>query len=412
MEIQNLTCIPLFASLPRSELEILSSCLHPLEVGPGTVLVCEGERGDRFYLIVEGEVEVVKALGSKGERVLTKLGPGDYIGEMSLLDRDGLRVASVRTICAVRLLEMTHADFDALLHRRPSIAHEIARSLSLRLRDSDNATIRDLKEKNRQLAEAYHDLEAAQAQIIEKEKMERELEVARVIQQSILPRSLPRLPGFDFGSRMVPAKAVGGDLFDFIHLDENHLGIAVGDVSGKGVPAGIFMAMTRSLMRAEAKRSKSPVEALQGVNQHMLEMNDAGMFVTILYGVLNWRTGLFHYVRAGHELPVLCQTNGEPIKSEIRQGQALGVFPNPVLIEQTVSLHRGVTLLIYTDGVTDAMSLEGELFGHSRLKKAVRERCSNSAQGICDDIMQLVMNHQRSLPQHDDVTLVAVRALD
>jgi len=409
MDRMIISSIPLFSSLPPVELETLATCLHQLDVCENTVLVKEGERGDRFYVIIQGEVEVIKALGTSDERVMSKLGPGDSIGEMSLLDRDGLRVASVRTVCPVKILEMTRADFDALLQRRPSVAYEIARSLSLRLRDSDNATIRDLQEKNRELAEAYHNLQAAQAQIIEKETLERELQVAREIQESILPRSLPSLAGFDFGARMAPAKAVGGDLFDFILLDEDNLGIAIGDVSGKGVPAAIFMAMTRSLMRAEARRNSSPLDALKGVNRHMMDMNDAGMFVTMLYGVLNRRTRIFEYVRAGHDLPILCRLNGEMIPFEIDEGQPLGVFPDPTLDQQSVVLSVGGTLVIYTDGVTEAMNEAGELFGLKRLHHAVREHCRGSAQTTCDGIMKAVMDYKGNLPQHDDITLVAVR---
>jgi Serine phosphatase RsbU, regulator of sigma subunit len=118
------------------------------------------------------------------------------------------------------------------------------RVLSLRLEQHQNRTIRDLQEKNLQLTQAYEQLKAAQAHLIEKEKMERELEVARGIQQSMVPRKLPHLPGFDFGARMMPARAVGGDFFDFIPLSESTLGIVIGDVSDKGVPAALFMALT------------------------------------------------------------------------------------------------------------------------------------------------------------------------
>jgi hypothetical protein len=146
---------------------------------------------------------------------------------------------------------MSRTDFDAVLQHRPALAHQIMRVLSLRLRESDNATIADLHEKNRELAQAYADLRAAQAQIIEKEKLERELRMAHRIQQSIL------------------------------------------------------MALTRSLLRAEATRVVSPRRALERVNQLLLDMNDEGMFVTLLHGILDARQGTFAYSRAGHELPLL-----------------------------------------------------------------------------------------------------------
>src|SRR5262249_36384695 len=158
------------------------------------------------------------------------------------------------------------------------------RSLSARLREADNATICELREKNRQLSEAYQSLQAAQAQLIEKEALERELQVARDIQEQMLPRALPAPPGFEVGARMVPARIVSGDFFDCIPLGPATAGIVVGDVCGKGVPAALYMALTRSLLRAEVSRNVSARAALQRVNRLLCEMNDTGMFVTLLYG--------------------------------------------------------------------------------------------------------------------------------
>jgi sigma-B regulation protein RsbU (phosphoserine phosphatase) len=329
---------------------------------------------------------------------------------MSLIDVRGLRTASVRTCSAVRLLAMTRRDLDGLLHRRPAIAYEMARVLSSCLRDTNNATIRDLQQKNLQLAKAYQDLQAAQVQIIEKEKLERELELAREIQQSILPRKLPCLPGFEFGVQMAPARAVGGDFFDFIPLSETALGIAVGDVSDKGVPAALFMAMTRSIMRSEARRARTPRQALEGVNGLLLDMNDAGMFVTVLYGVLDQITRRFHYVRAGHTLPSLCSADGAVYQPPSAPGQPLGVFPQPALDEFSLQLTPGCTLVLYTDGMTDALGTEGQPLGVMQLQAAVRDLCRCSPQSLCDRLMQMAINCQETTSQLDDMTLVAVQA--
>ena len=187
---------------------------------------------------------------------------------------------------------------------------------------------RSLQAQNLELEKAYRELQEAQAHRIEKEKLERELHLAWEIQHSMLPRSLPRFTGFDFGARIVPARVVGGDFYDFIPLDEHTLGVAVGDVSGKGLPAAIFMAMTRSLMRAEASRTRSPGEALRGVNKQLLEMNEASMFVSVLYGILDGKTRRFHYARAGHELPLLCNASGV-VAPPVGVGQFLAFFPDP-----------------------------------------------------------------------------------
>jgi len=145
---------------------------------------------------------------------------------------------------------------------------------------------RDLQEKNRQLAQAYEELKAAQAQLIEKEKLESELKIAREIQRNILPRSKPQISGLDFGMLIEPMASVGGDFFDYIELDQERVGLVVGDVSDHGVPAAIFMALTYSLLRAEALRATSPGETLRAVNRQLLNMNSSSMFVTVLYGIL------------------------------------------------------------------------------------------------------------------------------
>ena len=399
----------LFGSLLSTHLEHLVGNLLQVDLPANTMIFHEGDHGNHFYLVLQGSVEVIKALGTTDERILTVFGPGSCFGEMALLDPKYSRSASVRTRTAVSLLEIKRRDFDAMLRVQPALAYDMARMLSQRLRDTDNATIRDLQEKNRQLAKAYDDLQTAQALIIEKEKLERELEVARDIQRSLLPRSLPQLAGFDFGARMEPARAVGGDFFDFISLDEERLGVAVGDVSGKGVPAALFMAMTRTLMRAEARAANSPREVLRGLNEHLLEMNDAEMFVTVLYGILHTATCRFTYGRAGHELPVLCDAQGATLTPCCGHGGPLGVFPDPEIDENTLQLSPGQILLLYTDGMTEAFDEQGLSFGTKRLHQSLGACCHLSAQEVCDRLLEMVMTHQCMVPQHDDVTLVTVR---
>ncbi len=356
-----LSQVPLFASLPQGELDHLAATLRTLEIAPGTLLLHEGDCGNHCYIILTGQLQVIKALGTADERSVGVRGPGEFVGEMSLMNLDGLRTASVRASDHARLLEMTRSDFDALLRRQPMLAYEMVRVLNERLDASHNEVLHDLQEKNRQLMQAYEELKAAQAQIIEKEKMERELQVAHNIQMSILPRGLPEVAGFDFGALIVPMRAIGGDFYDFISLDDNTLGIAVGDVSGHGVPAALFMALTVTLLRAEACRDCSPREVLRGVNRQLLNLNREGMFVTVLYGVLDGATGKFTYARAGHELPLFCTASGELIVPELGPGRVLGLFDDLHLAESTMNLAQGGTLLLYTDGVVEAFA--GDLAG-------------------------------------------------
>jgi sigma-B regulation protein RsbU (phosphoserine phosphatase) len=405
-----LSRVSLFATLPRDELEYLAATLQPVEVTPGALLFHEGDYGDLFYVVSAGQVEVIKALGTAEERVVGVRGAGDFVGEMSLFDVRGQRTASVRAADQTRLLEMKRGDFDALLHRQPTLAYEMVRVLSERLNASQNNAIRDLQEKNRQLVQAYEELKAAQAQVIEKEKLERELQVAHNIQMSILPRRLPKLAGLDFGSQILPMMAVGGDFYDFILLDDGMLGIAVGDVSGHGVPAALFMALTVTLLRAEACHDCSPVHALRAVNRQLLSLNSEGMFVTVLYGVLDCVTREFAYARAGHELPVLCNAEGELSELHLGPGQPLGLFEAPVLDEQTLTIPPEGTLLLYTDGVSEARDTRGAMFGEERLRGAVTAHRHSSAQQVCDQVLEQVMAHSGAETQYDDIAVVCVRA--
>jgi phosphoserine phosphatase RsbU/P len=410
MNSMTIAKIPLFASLPVDAIDSLTGRLRSLELAPGTVFLREGDRGERFYVILEGRVEILKALGTTEERLLSHRGPGDFVGEMSLIGTDRLRTASVRTLTQVLLIEISRADFDALLHRYPTIAYELARVLSVSLRDANDATIRDLQHKNRQLAKAYRDLRAAQAQIIDKEKLERELELAREIQESMLPRSLPHFPEFELAVRMIPARTVGGDFYDFIPLDDNHLGIAVGDVSDKGIPSALFMAMTRSLVRSEARRAGSPRAALEWVDRHLLEMNDAGMFVTVLYGVLGRTSRIFEYVRAGHVLPILCHADGTVVTPPASLGQPLGILPEASLDEQSLLLTPNSTLVLYSDGIIDATGIDGQFFGVQRLHQAIVDGRHDPVENLCERILEAIHSHSGHAAPNDDVTLVIVRS--
>jgi serine phosphatase RsbU (regulator of sigma subunit) len=403
--------VPLFANLPSQEHAYLAATLRQVTYPSGALLFREGDFGEHFYIVLEGQLEIIKAFGTASELMLDARGSGEFVGEMSMFNRDNVRTATVRARGLTRLLKMHHSEFDALMHRHPDLAYEIVRVLSTRLRDANNATIRDLQEKNRQLTQAYLDLQTAQAQIIEQETLARELQVARNIQEHMLPRSLPNMAGFDFSARMVPARVVSGDFYDFIPLDDDRLAIVVADVCGKSLPAALLMALTRSLLRAEASRDNPSGDVVRSVNRHLLDMNDSRTFVTMLYGVLHRRTREFVYVRAGHELPLVLGADGTVIVPEMGIGQPIGILPDPALDMQTVVIPRGGALLLYTDGVTEAVDPGGNFFETERLYETARQTAGGSAQLICDRLLAAVTAHRGPAPQADDVTLVAVHAI-
>ena len=401
---------PIFKGLPEPEIKKLTQSLRVLEVPPSTILFQEGDVGDRFYIIIQGQIEVIKAIDTPEERLIGMRGPGEFVGELSLINRAGVRMASVRSLGPAHLWEMSHDEFDDLLHRQPSMAFELINVLSERLTTAHDSTIADLQNKNRELTVAYEELKAAQAQIIEKERLERELQVAFEIQTSILPQTLPELEGYDFGALMVPARAVGGDFYDIITLSTDKVGIIIGDVADKGVPSAIFMSQTHALLYAMATRDAPPDQVLQRVNQLLLKIGESSLFVTVLYGVLDKRTNQFTYARAGHELPIIVTSDGKAEITPYDQGQLMGVLEEPVLDEQTITIPPGGMMFLYTDGVTDARHKDGDSFGMQRLINEVGNFQDGTAQDQCDRLWQSLSAFQSNNAQEDDVTLVVIKS--
>jgi serine phosphatase RsbU (regulator of sigma subunit) len=410
MDGEFLARLPLFESLPRAELDGLAATMRVVDLAPDTMLFSEGDQGDCFYIVLEGRVHVLRSMEGGRERVMSVRSAGDFIGEMSLLNRDGMRTASVRAEEPTRLWEMPHIQFDTLVRSQPQLAYELARVLSARMTASMQSTIDDLERQNAALAKAYQDLQQAQAQIIEKEKLERELQVAQGIQMSILPQSLPQLMGYDFGARMVPARSVGGDFYDLVTLDKEKVGIVVGDVAGKGVPAAIYMAQTHALVHVAADLVSTPGDILRRVNRQLVTMGAPSLWVTVLYGVLDAASGEFAYARAGHELPLLGGNGGEVGFTPLGVGQPLGLLEDPAIDEGTVWIPPGASLLLYSDGFLDARDPGGNEFGRERLVQGFSNVVASPAQEVCDVLWQALGDHQGGCEQFDDVTVVCVRS--
>ena len=398
--------INLFRSISPEILRPLMKTVQLVELPADHVVCREGDRGDGLYIILDGDLAVYKSMGTPEEQFLNPAGPGDFLGEMSLFDVDGVRAASVVTTSPIWMLKITREDFNQLIHTEPELAFEISKVLTQRVRNN----LDDLEEKNNLLEQALKDLRAAQADLIIKERLERELEVARQIQEDILPRELPVYSGFDFGAKMIPARAVGGDFFDFIPLSEHRTGIVIGDVSDKGVPAAIFMALTRSLVRAEATRTGNPRLVLERVNRLLSEMSKAAMFVTILYGILDCENRVFHYARAGHEIPIFVNADGQESMLPQNPGQPVALFEELLLDEQTVELPPKTMLLMYTDGMTDATDPEESFFGLNRLRVLAGSSLGSSAQELVENILYEIKAHQGDSPQYDDMTLITIHS--
>ena len=351
------------------------------------------------------------AEGKKEEMLLNVLHVGEYLGEMSLIMPGGHRTASVRSRGDSSLLSMSRIQFLDLTKKYPELSRSMVSVLSQRLDATNTQTFRDLTEKNRQLQNAYDELKAAQEQLIEKERLERELQVAADIQLSILPDELPMLDEFGFGARILPARQVGGDLYDIFLLKDNQVGVLIGDVADKGVPSAIFMARAHALIMAEADMGMTAGEVLQVVNRHITRLQKSTQFVTVLYGILDLKTHEFNYARAGHETPLLLHPDGTVERIPHSPGMALGLWDTVTLDERTITLPPGSTLLLYTDGMTDCRNPRGESFGLDNIKTTLSGLSKVNAQQVCDNLLETLVKYQDGSKQDDDVTLVAIRAM-
>jgi sigma-B regulation protein RsbU (phosphoserine phosphatase) len=353
-------------------------------------------------------VALVRNLGSADEHVIGERGPGEFVGEQNLFDPEGVQPASARAIENTLLLEMTQSQFNGLLSRNPTLTYAMLRAQSANLTKANEVATRELYGHNQELKAALTELQAAQERCAEQEVLTRELQLAHEIQTRMLPAVLPTMPGYDLGARSVPARMVGGDFYDVFPLDSERLGIAVGDVSGKGIPAALLMGLTCALLRVESYHAGSPEEVVSRVNRHLLERN-AEEFVTLLYGVLFSRSGVFSYARAGHELPLIANGNGAKF-APMEKSLPLGLFPELRLDLQSINLPPETTLVLYTDGVTEAFHPQKGSFGEAGLLQAVDADPRDSSQALCDQILNTVSEYNSDAGQQDDITILAVRA--
>lgn len=245
-----------------------------------------------------------------------------------------------------------------------------------------------------------------------KQRIESELAIAAEIQRSMLPAVFPPFPDrdeFDIYAVMRPAKEVGGDFYDFFLLDDNHLCVVIGDVSGKGVPAALFMAVTKYLVEAAVGTGDSPDGVLERVNHHLAQDNESCMFVTIFLGILDLKTGEFLYANAGHNPPLVWDYEHEPNFLKPPGGPVSGLMDDAVFNMDRLTLTPGTVLLAYTDGVTEAFDAAGVAFSDDRLLEVsvrVRER---TVKDITKTLLEEIDSFCKDAPQADDITIVALR---
>ncbi|NLO02388.1 MAG: SpoIIE family protein phosphatase [Bacteroidales bacterium] len=240
--------------------------------------------------------------------------------------------------------------------------------------------------------------------------IQHDLNIAREIQQAILPKIFSLFPekqNFDLYASMVAAREVGGDFYDFFMIDDNRLGFVIGDVSGKGVPAAIFMAVSRTLIRATGIKGVSASDCMRYVNKLLCNESVASMFVTVFYGILDSTTGEVEFVNAGHNPPYLLNSKGIR-KLEITGDTVLGVFDDITFHPGKIEMNPGEKLFLYTDGVTEAFNNQEEAYGEERLESLLKQYLEQPVDTIIKETMESVKMYVDEAPQSDDITLLSV----
>ena len=241
--------------------------------------------------------------------------------------------------------------------------------------------------------------------------LRRELGVAAKMQESILPTDFPDDPRYDLDAWMTPAQEVGGDFYDFFKLENDRLAMVVADVSGKGVPAALFMMVSRTLVKGTAIGNPDPTQCMAEVNDLLAESNEESMFVTVFYTSFDPASGRLEYANGGHNLPFVLKASGEVRQVESESGLVLGVIPDFEFPGGSIDLEPGDTFFLYTDGVTEAMNEAGEEFGDDALAKALGECVGAGAEEVRRHVVEAVRTHAGEAPQSDDITCLVVKYL-
>jgi sigma-B regulation protein RsbU (phosphoserine phosphatase) len=258
-------------------------------------------------------------------------------------------------------------------------------------------------------ADLQQNIDTLQRTTAEKERYKKEMEIAKEIQVTILPESMPVIPGFEIGATTIPAMEIGGDLYDFIPVTGDRWGFVIADVSGKGVSAALYMALCRTLIRVCCTEQDNPHDVIRKANRLIYEDGRSSMFITVFYGVLDPKKMTLSYVNAGHNPPLLVR--GDPPRAEILEGHgiALGVVDDVSIPLSFIPLEQGDLIVLYTDGVTEAFNAQNEYFGEDRLVASLCRNRSRPVQEIMAALLEDIRIFCGTAPQSDDITLILVR---
>ena len=405
--IENLRQSTLFENTPEVLLAKIAKITELQSIKSGEHLIVKGEMGTAMYIVRDGSVKV-----HDGDLLLNILKTGDVFGEMAALDGE-VRTASITAVEDTKLIKLERDALYDLGKSEPELAKSIIHFLCQR----EKNIISDITERSFKLR-----------------ALEREFEIGRNIQSGFLPESIPTVEGWDIAAYFKAAKEVAGDFYDIYEIGEKgHIGLAVGDVCGKGVGAALFMALFRSLLRAsmlagtfvtqnkeqnasflvsEMKKNteKMLINSVSLANNYVAHTHaSACMFSTLFIAVLNPATGKVLYINAGHESPVIINSKG--IKEKLPQtGAAVGIFPDTPFEVRETRLEKGDSLVAFTDGVVEAVNEQDEPFSYERLFDILMD-CDSSSKEVLEKVVLNLNNFTGNKEQFDDITLLKIQRI-
>ncbi|MDD8027092.1 MAG: SpoIIE family protein phosphatase, partial [Acidobacteriota bacterium] len=346
----------------------------------GDILFKAGDRADKMYYVARGSLRLPE--------IGKVVAEGEVIGEMGILSPFHARTASA--VCAEDLEAYTidKDDVIRLFNEDPALAFRLVHLCIKRF------------------------IENLRAETEAKERIQSELRIARDIQTSMLPRVFPPFPGrteFDIYAVMEPAKEVGGDFYDFFLIDEWRLCVLIGDVSGKGVPAALFMAICKTLLKTEALRGLPPAEILARVNRILIPDNETMMFVTVFLLVLDIESGEVLFANGGHPAPLVSAGGSGFDLLPGPTGMILGAVEADAFQTGSIRLKPGDAVFLYTDGVTEAMDADQRLYSEARLVEGLAGPADGSAQALVHRVRASILDFVRGNPPSDDITMVVLR---
>ena len=384
--------LALFCNIASRLIEnVLSTC--PVEsYRKGDGILAPGQNNSNVYLVLSGRLQVDLDETDSTQPIFIEA--GECIGELSMIDGKPVS-ARVTAAADCRILVVDDQKFWSDIISVPGVARNLMVTLSERMRKNNDRV-----------------LQRARAQL-QLEHLRKELQVAREIQAGMLPRMPLALDRSDVEAHglMLPASDVGGDFFDVVLLDSDRLFVAVGDVCGKGIASALFMARTVALLRARAAARKSPAAILADMNNLLCENNASGIFVTLLCGVLDLKTGTFSYANGGHVPPILFGPEAAPAFLGMPKGLIVGTIEGNTYSVARQTLLPGQGIVLYSDGVTEATASTQELFGTARFLRSIERNAARPVPDLTAAVVDEIGAFADVREQSDDITLLAFRFL-